>query len=521
MNRNGNIIEINLKEGDEVVDTIFAAMLPHGSSFKERQQIMNEAKMDGVHFTRNYALVFSKKILVNETFNCTLDIFDDGREPIDVIYEFTQQKKYEHILKQLSDAILPEICPKIPCTRSLPVVWSQPITADDGSFIGYLQIEKDEEPIDVIDRFAQNKSLRLDFKTIMMQVICKQIPCKRNMPVVFRQPVTDSNGQYIGTVEVLEEEEVVDAVVRFVRLHAQNTSLDDVTLKNYFFQHVCGHPRLKCTRNIGYVFDQDVTREDGFLLGRLTVTEFDEPVDIIYQWCEENEVKKSNITAIVDNVCAVDIVVCQRKKPLIFSKPLTSPDGEVIGNLEIELNEEPVDALYKFFSKHNLFQMGWDFSSVKNQICRLSKVICKRSVAVKFVNQDFSMGDREVGPLIVMENEEVIDKLYQKRLAFNLTVEDSMKCFSEICGRADIYCARTQAVIYKLTDITKRDFEKYGNETCSRKYAGWQFLSSFGDSYLGSRATKVVEKETVKIVSVEIITNFIKFFFRTIYLILY
>jgi len=498
--KNGESIEIILKEGEEVADAIFSAMLPYGSSFNDREQIMKEAKRDGIQYERDHALLFSKRILLNETFNSTLDIFDNGQEPIDTIFNFTRRIGNEGSLKQLSDSILPEVCKMLPCQRSMPIVWSQPIIGADGSVLGNLQIETNEEPVDAIDRFVETFSLGQEFRTDMLKVICNQITCKRNSPVVFSQSIKDQNGQHIGDVEILEEEEVVDAVVRFMRLLSQNIQLDDITLKNYFFQNACGNPRLKCTRMVANIYNRNFTLEDGSLLGELIVTEHEEPVDKIYRWCEEKQVDDSYISYIVNKVCSDDLVFCKRKRPLVFSKPLNDPDGKVIGNLEVELDEEPVDSLYRFFAKHKLFEMGWDFPSVSNQICSLPEVTCNRNEAIKFFKRNFTMGGLEVGPITVMENEEVIDKLYQKRIEFNLTAEDQMQTFSEICIRDDVYCARTQAIIYKLIDITKKDFEKYGNETCSRKYAGWQFLSSVHNSYLTFKTAKLFELDSIKVI---------------------
>jgi hypothetical protein len=160
-------------------------------------------------------------------------------------------------------------------------------------------------------------------------------------------------------------------------------------------------------------------------------------------------------------------------------------------------------ALYNFFSRYHLFQKNWDFKALVHQVCQLPSSICNRNVALKYFSEDFLMGaeNKHVGPLIIWENEEVIDKLYEKRMEYNLTLEDQMKSFSLICHREDVHCSRTRAIIYKLTAITKRDFEKFGNETCDRKYAGWQYLSSVTGSYLGSRVIPIMKQPLMSMVS--------------------
>ena len=59
--------------------------------------------------------------------------------------------------------------------------------------------------------------------------------------------INDSNDTTLGTVEVSEIEEVVDAIACF--LADTNTELYHITIKNYFFQNVCGLLRVRCTRN--------------------------------------------------------------------------------------------------------------------------------------------------------------------------------------------------------------------------------------------------------------------------------
>ena len=86
----------------------------------------------------------------------------------------------------------------------------------------------------------------------------------------------------MGTVDVFEFEKVVDAVVCL--LTDTNAELDHITLKDYFFQNVCGLPQVNCTRNSAGSFDQMMAREDGEDIGRLAILDNQEPADIVYEW---------------------------------------------------------------------------------------------------------------------------------------------------------------------------------------------------------------------------------------------
>jgi len=495
-------VQIELLEGEEVIDKIYTTLQQYSLSFDDRQNVMRLAKGDGVVYTREYAHVLSESVVVDDAEGdpVVLDIFDDGKEPVDVIYEFTVKNEIEGTFEQLSHAVLPKVCQLLACNRMVPLVYVHKIVDGNGMHLGKIEILKDEEPIDAVDRFASINALDYSFRDGLMKDICQKVSCNRYRPVVFRQDVNDETGILIGTVEVLEGEEVIDAAFRFLR--KTGVDVDEVALKNYLLQHVCGNQRVRCTRNIAHVFDKDINEEDGSLIGRLVITEFEEPADKVHQFCKEVGCQDVYMWKIIEGACASDLVICNRRNPVIFTLPLNDPDGNFVGNLGIELNEEPADAVYRFFAFHGLFAKDWDLASVTNQLCELSQVECKRKKAVKFYKEEFNMGGVDVGQMVVWDDEEVIDKLFQKRLEFNITFDDQMEAFSTICTKRDVHCARSQAVIYELKDITKRDFEKYGNETCSRKYNGWQFLTSIAESFIGSKLRSLVVKESMEKVRV-------------------
>ncbi len=495
------IVKITVLEGEEVADKIFQTMIPYKLSFSDRQQIMAAAKSDGIPYQREMAIVFSKNIVVDDqNFNETLVIFDDGREPIDTINDFLESHQAEHMLELFSDKVLPQVCKIVSCSRLKPVTWSEAIFSNDGkTLLGHIEVAKNEEPVDAVDRFASTHNMSGDEILHLLKFVCEQLPCQRDRPVVFRQRINDENQKLVGEVEIFDGEEVIDAVVRFIR--TKQINLDEIAFKNHFFSQACGNHRVKCTRNIGHVFAKSISDKDGNLVGKLIITENDEPADKIFQFSKDNGLTDDEYMQIVNQVCSNELVFCNRRLPLVSSIPLRDPDGNFIGNFEVELNVEPVDALYRFFAKHGLYEKVWDFNSVLLQVCNLPQIQCNRRRAIKFHAESFFMGEYEIGPLTIWDGEEVIDVLYSKRLELNLTASDQMKAFSLICSSQEVYCERTHAKIFELTGITIRDFEKFGNETCERKYAGWQFLESIVTSSLGSKASDFVKHDYVEKVS--------------------
>jgi len=526
-------VTIELLEGQELADVLFHTLLPWKISREQRKQIIDVAKKQGIYLQREDALVYNQSFVMNQTSlsspyvssNVTLTFWDNGIEPVDTLYQFLlnqfhpsfhwknstieEQEILKLQLQSLVDAILiPHLCTLLPCTRTQPCIWSYPITTNHGKdMIARVLIMLDEEPIDAIDQFAIQYQLDDHYRKYLFHIACQALTCRRSTPIVFQKSLQLDDGTNLGSIQIYENEEVVDAVFRFLRSSttaATYQHLDPITVKNTFFQLACPSPRVLCTRNIAHIFDKVIVNQnDNVPIGQLTITEFDEPVDKINEWIQLMNVSHSYLDFLVEHICSREGISCTRRKPLILTLPLRDPDGNFIGRLEVQQDEEPVDALYKFFSRHHLFEKNWDFKALVQQVCQLPPLACHRTIALKYFSDNFTMGsgNQHVGPLIIWENEEVIDKLYEKRLEFNLTVADQMKSFSLICHGEDIYCSRTRAVIYKLTGISKRDYGKFGNETCDRKYAGWQYLSTIAGSYLGSKVVPIMKHPFINIVS--------------------
>jgi hypothetical protein len=79
--------------------------------------------------------------------------------------------------------------------------------------------------------------------------------------------VNNEGGEPLGAVEVLENEEVTDAVTRF--LSKTTLSLEEPKLRDYFFQDACTNPRVKCDKKYNVEWDNRLVDENGKELGRL------------------------------------------------------------------------------------------------------------------------------------------------------------------------------------------------------------------------------------------------------------
>lgn len=499
---NSEPITIEVEEGQEPADAIFHSLKSFNLPYSQRRRIMEEAKKDSVPFSRDYALAFTYNVVLENQTSFTFDLFDNEIEPTDALYKFSKENNMDEHWTQLVTGILPLACEQIFCSRKIPIIWSKPIKSTDGTTLAMATIYKDQEPVDAIDAFCQSNSLSMQYREHLLSAACEELNCTRLIPVVYRKQINGENGEELGAVEVFDGEEVIDAVTRFIRSgNLLALGMDEIQLKNYFFREACNHRRVKCTRNVAIVYDNRIADENGTDIGRLVLNEFEEPADSIFAWCQEHALPHHVFSHLVDNVCNHRTVICNRKLPLIFGpQKITGPDGEIVGILEIELFQEPVDALYGFFAKYKLFEKDWNILAVLDQICAIPTLYgkCQRRKAIKYFNESFEMGGLQTAPLVIWEEEEVIDKLYDLRITHGLSLEAQMVRFQEICSSEKVHCSRSRAVTYRRSGINLKDYEIFGNETCVRQYAGWKYLSAFTSTKVGSKLSEYIREENVE-----------------------
>ena len=86
----GRTVEVSVKELEEPVDTIFQDLQLLGVPFPVQSKVIYAAKSDGVPNTRDYGLAFSGTVRMEDSsFQSDLRIYDDGKEPVNVLYQFS------------------------------------------------------------------------------------------------------------------------------------------------------------------------------------------------------------------------------------------------------------------------------------------------------------------------------------------------------------------------------------------------------------------------------------------------
>ncbi len=178
--------------------------------------------------------------------------------------------------------------------ESRRLLWENTISTEEGHSLGRLEIYEGEEAVNVLDAFVQNIASdaelgnAIGFRSNLLDVVCESesITCSTRVPVVYRKIINDEHGKNLGAIEINENEEVIDAVVRFLR--QSKVSVDEIALKNAMFEQACGHARVLCTRNVAVVYNRMINGSDGSPIGKLVIHENEESADKVFEWCKEN-----------------------------------------------------------------------------------------------------------------------------------------------------------------------------------------------------------------------------------------
>lgn len=466
------LADVVVLKGEEPADAVFRQMRPHNVDGRGRRAILDEIRKEGaVPISRDHALVLSQPLDVEgrSGTELTFDMYDDGTEPVDALYDFARvHGLVETHYGGLVEALLPGLCELLPCSRDRARIWHGDVVTDGGTSVGRLEILDGDEAADTVDSFvagiSEDVGDRATFRRNLLGSICESIACARRVPVVYRKRIKDEFGNSAGAVEVLEGEEVADATARFLRT-TEVRGLDEVSLKNFLFRQACGNERVSCTRSEGVVYNELMRFEDSDMgTIRLTIFDTDEPADRVLKWCRDNGISLAYMSGVLDRVCDAKMVVCKRRQAVYFSMSVSGPDGSSIGTLQLMLGNEPVDDVYQFFASNGLFSKGWDFHGFVRQICDKPDVDCRRHTAIKYYDDHFAMGNVTMGKLVIWEDQEVVDVLFNLRRHYNLTLEDQINKQNEICKKPEVHCRRLRAVVHRKTDITALDYQKCKSE---------------------------------------------------------
>ncbi|RLN97623.1 hypothetical protein BBJ28_00006374 [Nothophytophthora sp. Chile5] len=477
----GILGRLELLEDVEPADAVLAFALQHDTTRSGRVAILDAVcATPRVVCTRHNALMYKQSVQGDGGKRIgDLEIYDDV-EPVDAVYRFL----VDHAVPLFAlDQLLNAACSSIgvaQCQRSVPNVYKQRIVVENAETgaprqLGVLQIPLGQEPADIVHSFGVHHGLAKPFRQNLVRQVCagKYVTCKRHRPVVFASPVALENGTTVGVLSIREDEELVDAVRRFVR--RTNITRD---LQISLFQALCGQREgVLCTRGQALLRSTPVSDGSGQILGVVQIYEGQEPADVVYQFAEQHGLAPTDRDVLLDSLCAPptptesgdseqededsEPLACSRYAPVAFAVPVAAKNGSRLGILEVLANEEPADAVARFGNKHELGKA--EKHSIVTGVCQASGLPCTRDVGILYeAVYTLPDGRRELLPFF--DGQDSTDVIYDYGQMRNLTLRERQKFLIKVCNepRKRPNCTRAEPMLLSIPVWESAD-TKLGN----------------------------------------------------------
>ncbi|RHX97975.1 hypothetical protein DYB36_005925 [Aphanomyces astaci] len=372
--------------------------------------------------------------------------FHQGQEPIDVIERF----RADHALPMdFQQRALEAVCKSIPCTRASPIIFATSIHGEDNEFVGEFQLMQGDEPADAVASFCRQHNIPRPFQLNMLQSICNQpnIACARSDALLYRQVITDETGSVLGTLEIFDSQEPVDAIFAFLQpMLATSTSVEHMLRQ--LLEVVCQPTVATCSRTIPLLFRHPIVGPDGTDYGTLEIYYGQEPADAIFSFAYKYDqgIQSAASTAIV------------------FSSPIQLETGSADDEhpiLTLYAGDELADVLFHFGRQHNLtFPMR---SQLFGMLCNRPPITCTRGHAVVYA-RTFAIETRAepLGPLELHEGDEAADRVFEFADRFNLSSAVRDQILNTVCvdikAAINVTCSRFAPVVFQVP-ITKNASE--------------------------------------------------------------
>ncbi|GMF43011.1 unnamed protein product [Phytophthora fragariaefolia] len=378
--------------GQEPADVVHNFGVNYGLAKPFRQNLVRNVCDDRyVTCKRLQPVTFSSPVAVeNGTTVGILSVRED-EELADAVHRFSRQT---NITRDLQISLLQALCgtrENILCSRGQALLRSTPVSDGSGQIIGYVNIYEGQEPADVVYQFADQHHLAPSDRNMLLESLCnpsklsssegedddddsEPLVCSRYAPVVFRVPVAAQNGSHLGILEVLANEEPADAVARFGNKHELGPEE-----KKSIVAGVCQASGFECTRNVGILYEAVYTLPDG-QMERLPFFDGQDSTDVIYEYGLMRNLTLRQRQKFLIEVCNEPRKRpnCTRAEPMLLTIPVWESATTKLGDVQILEGQEPVDVVYAFMEKHDLFQTAPLNTTLLEIVCNSTRVECNR-----------------------------------------------------------------------------------------------------------------------------------------------
>lgn len=435
--------------GQEPVDALESFRVAHAQDRVWRDQILRQIcnQHNQLQCSRDRAVVFSTQI--NSPDGAPMDvlkIFED-EEPADVLLEFARRNQIKDDQRQV---LLDTVCqrPTVRCSRRQALLYRQLISAEDQVEIGTLDIYEYIEPIDQIHRFVIDHELPERVTDQLMQRVCQQAACHRNVPLVYNREVALNAHQVLGALQILASDEPVDVIYAFGLQHGLEKSY-----RQNLAQRVCAEKYVTCNRMAPIVFAAPIMDPNGTRVGVLEITEDQELADAVYEFAQKTNITIEYRHSLLRTLCGRQGILCTRGYARLRALPISDGSGAHLGLLEVFEGQEPADVVYDFVQTHGL--SAQDRSNLIDELCTPDprkpqdvKLVCTRYSPVVFAVPVSAQNGSTLGDLHVLAEDEPADAIARFGNKHGLTTEQKQVLWKGVCEASGLPCTRSRGLVY-------------------------------------------------------------------------
>lgn len=439
-----NMGELSILDTQEPVDAVYEFGIKYGLTREQRYNVLvSVCNSKKITCKRDSPLVFSQDILdEHKEVAGTLEVLEH-EEPVDAIHQFVVSKQLPFSARE---QLMKVVCNKLMCQRKEAVVFQQNFVLEDGVNLGNLVVLEGQEVADVVHQFG-GQYLDANMRYNMVKQICEKngTTCSRDRPVLLSTPIMGDNDTLIGNLQVLENEESVDAIYKFARTY--NMSKPE---RYNLLVRLCELQRTPCNRDRAVLFSAPIAGPNGERLDDIVVYEDEEPADVVYKFALMYSMDRPMWTGIIHQICSSDsdMVHCERESPIVFSAPVAAENGSTLGYIHIEDGQEPVDAVGPFCKKHDL---GKDQRlNILQGVCRASGIPCARAKMLYYTRTIKKANGDLLGYFNILEDEEPVDKIYEFGIKHGLDFDERKALLVDTCwdGQGRFNCTRAEPMLY-------------------------------------------------------------------------
>ena len=188
-------VELLILEGEEPIDSVYSFCLTYDLGSEGRDMLW-----EIVSSSPGLSQYITRDVALIWSREIeghgTIAIYEN-EEPVDVIAEhfYSQGIESYEDRKFYQDAVLRIACEEVYCRRTRAMVWSERVESEDGVEVGEVEVLEGDEPVDAIHKFVVENGLTMEYRDLILQMCCEAIDCERDRPLAYEKTVNDEHGR--------------------------------------------------------------------------------------------------------------------------------------------------------------------------------------------------------------------------------------------------------------------------------------------------------------------------------------